>query len=68
MEKIAQGAAIRSRARWMEFGEKNNKYFLNLEKWHRSKTSINSLQNRQGILMHNQKKILKKLANYYENL
>ena len=37
VEKIARGAAIRSRARWMEFGEKSNKYFLSLEKWRRSK-------------------------------
>ena len=33
-----------------------------------SKKSINSLQNKQGILIHNQKKILNELANYYENL
>ena len=39
VEKIARGAAIRSRARWMEFGEKSNKYFLSLEKCHRSKNS-----------------------------
>ena len=29
---ITQGAIIRSRANWYEKGEKNNKYFLNLEK------------------------------------
>ena len=52
----------------MEFDEKRNKYFLSLEKWHRSKKSIHSLQNKQGILIHNQKKILNELANYYENL
>ena len=33
-----------------------------------SKKSINSLQNKQGILIHNQKKILNELANFYENL
>ena len=27
-----QGAIVRSRARWYEFGEKNSKYFLNLQK------------------------------------
>ena len=68
MEKIAQGAAIRSRARWIEFCEKSNKYFLSLEKWHCSKKFVNSLQNKQGSLIHNQKKILNELANYYENL
>ena len=30
-EYLAQGAIIRSRARWYEQGEKSNKYFLNLE-------------------------------------
>ena len=68
VEKIAQGAAIRSGARWMEFGEKSNKYFLSLEKWHCSKKYINSLQNEQGILIHIQKKILNELANCYKNL
>ena len=29
---VTQGAIIRSRATWYEKGEKNNKYFLNLEK------------------------------------
>ena len=68
VEKIARGAAIRNRTRWMEFCEKSNKCFLSLEKWQRGKKSINSLQNKQGILIHNQKKILNELANYYKNL
>ena len=42
VEKIAGGATIQSRARWMEFGEKSNKYFLSQKKWHRSKNSINA--------------------------
>ena len=45
-----------------------NTVFLSLEKWHRSKKSINCLQNKQGILIHTQKQILNELANYYENL
>ena len=40
VEKIARGAVIRSRARWMEFGEKSNKYFLSLKKWHRIVKSL----------------------------
>ena len=31
-EKKVEGIIIRSRARWHEHGEKNSKYFLNLEK------------------------------------
>ena len=46
----AKGAAVRSRARWMEYGENNNKYFLGLEKRNREK-KINCLKNAQGILI-----------------
>ena len=59
---------MRSRTRWMEFRKKSNEYFCSLEKWNCSKKSIKKFQNRQGILTHNQKKILNELANYYENL
>ena len=40
-----QGNVIRSRANWYEHGEKNNKYFLNLEsrKMSNSSVSANSL-------------------------
>lgn len=33
----AKGAMIRSKARWIEDGEKNSSYFFNLEKYHFSK-------------------------------
>ena len=39
-EYIAQGAIIRSRARWYEQGEKSNKYFLNLESSRGKKSTI----------------------------
>ena len=32
MNKKTQGAMTHSKAQWYEFGEKNNKYFYNLEK------------------------------------
>ena len=32
IQNDAKGAAVRSRARWREFGEKNSRYFLVLEK------------------------------------
>ena len=37
---ITQGAIIRSRATWYEKGEKNNKYFLNLEKSNKKKSCV----------------------------
>ena len=37
VENNAKGAAVRSSARWMQYGEKNTKYFLGLEKRIREK-------------------------------
>ena len=42
------GAIIRSRARWYEHGEKNSKYFLNLEKLNHWRKHISSLINHNG--------------------
>ena len=40
---ITEGAILRSKVRWYEEGEKSTKYFSNLEKSNRNKTSINKL-------------------------
>ena len=42
-EYIAQGAIIRSRANWYEYGEKSNKYFLNLENFKKKSSCIRKL-------------------------
>ena len=42
-EYIAQGAIVRSRARWYELGEKSNKYFLNLESSRGKKSVIRKI-------------------------
>ena len=68
IEIKAKGAATRSRARWMESGEKNTKYFLHLEKWHVGKKSIKSLRSAQGRLIDKQEDILKELLTFYESL
>ena len=39
-EFIAQGAIVRSRSTWYEYGEKSNKYFLNLENSRKKKTEL----------------------------
>ena len=42
-DKKVEGIIIRSRARWHEHGEKNSKYFLNLEKRNNIKKHIRKL-------------------------
>ena len=68
IEIKTKGAATRSRARWMESGEKNTKYFLHLEKWHLEKKSSKSLRSAQGRLIDKQEDILKELLTFYESL
>ena len=36
-DHITQGIVLRSKTQWHEFGEKNNKYFLNVEKQNKQK-------------------------------
>ena len=68
IQNDAKGAAVRRRARWIEFGEKSSIYFLGLEKWHNDKKFIKSLKNTQVDLVNDQKLILKELVNFYEKL
>ena len=68
IQNDAKEAAVRSRARWTEFGEKNSRYFLGLEKWHNDKKFIQSLKNEQEDLMNDQKLIFEELINFYKKL
>ena len=43
-EEKVQGILVRSRALWHEHGEKNSKYFFNLEKRTRTKKHIRKLR------------------------
>ena len=65
---ITQGAIIRSRATWYELGEKNNKYFLNLEKSNKKKSSVRKIFTRDGKLTNNPKKIMDELESFYADL
>lgn len=40
IDKKANGAQIRSRAKWIQEGEKNTNFFLGLEKKHQSNNVI----------------------------
>ena len=49
-------------------GERNNKYFLNLENSNKKKTSVRKIFTSKGTLTHDPKKIMNELESYYSNL
>ena len=49
-DQKCKGAQIRSRSKWIYEGEKNTKYFFNLEKRHQSSNVIKELRTQEGNL------------------
>ena len=66
-EKKVEGIIIRSRARWHEHGEKNSKYFLNLEKRNHVRKHIRKLR-LDGVISTDPFEILDAERAFYENL
>lgn len=66
-DKKMEGTIIRSRARWHEYGEKSNKYFLSLEKRNNVRKQIRKLCLSRVITM-DCKKILEASSDFYKNL
>ena len=67
-QKKAIGAQIRARVKWVEQGEKNTKYFLNLEKSRQTKKSIIKIYDKDGNILDDQTQILNRQKEFYENL
>ena len=65
---IVQGAIVRSRATWYEYGEKSNKYFLNLENSRKKKSCIRKLNTENDKSTSNPKEILNEIQLFYANL
>ena len=65
---ITQGAIIRSLATWYEFGERNNKYVLNLENSNKKKSTVRKVFNREGKLTTDPKQIMNELEVFYSDL
>ena len=63
-----QGIIVRSRARWVEEGERNTKYFLNLEKRNKSCNVIRKLIGEDGREIVSGDIILKELKDFYASL
>lgn len=69
LQKIAEhktkGAIIRSRTRWYEHGERNTKYFMNLEKRSHEKKHIGKLKTDQNEYVEEPNRILFEMETFY---
>ena len=63
-----QGAIVRSRARYVELGEKNTKYFLNMEKRNYNSRIINKLRLKDNKVTFDLDQILNEEKTFYEKL
>ena len=68
LDYIVRGNIVRSRIGWYEKGEKNSKYFLNLENRRSGQVTIRKLFDSKGKITVNPKSIMNELKDYYQNL
>ena len=64
----ANGAIMRSKARWMALAEHGSKYFFNLEKRKAKAKAMNQVYDKYGNLVTSPNKILEVQARFYEEL
>ena len=67
-EYRTKGAILRSKSRWYNEGEKNTKYFLNLEKRHFKQGTISQLKLSDGVFVISDKDILSECESFYKDL
>ena len=63
-----KGVLIRSRARWVEEGEKVSAYFCNLEKRNYINKSMNRLVTSEGSIISDKTEIINEVKEFYETL
>jgi len=63
-----QGAILRSKIKWYNEGEKNTKYFLNLEKRHFKMSTISQLKSTDHEFVTSDKEILAEYETFYKEL
>ena len=68
VNQITQGTMTRSKAQWYEFGEKNNKYFYNLEKINHKKKHITSLIKEYGNIILKPEQILEEEERFFREI
>ena len=62
------GMILRSKIQWSIDGERNSKYFCNLEKRHFTDKSFSTLERSDGQITNNPNIIKEEVLNFYENL
>ena len=67
IEHKTQGSIIRSKTRWYNEGEKNTKYFLNLEKRHFNRKTIRGLKLENGTKIDSDKEIRENAKSFTKN-
>ena len=63
-----QGAMLRCKLNCLEYREKNNKYFSQLEKYNFNKCNLNKLRSSEGELLISQKEVVEELARFFKDL
>ena len=67
-EKIMKGVLLRSKARWVDSGEKITKYFCNLEKRNYISKQIVKIVNKDGKIIEDPSQIKDKVYEFYNSL
>ena len=68
VKKRTTGIILRSKAQWVEEGEKNTRYFINLEKRNQDKKYIKKLIDEDGREITDPKEIIQEQKKFYEKL
>ena len=68
IEFRTKGAILRSKTRWYNEGEKNTKYFLNLEKRHYKQGTISEIKVNDREFVNSHEEILIECVSFYKNL
>ena len=64
-EEKGRGAIFRSKARWIENGEKPTQFFFNLERRNYEKKIVSQLQIGEGKFLSDFKQVNKEIENHY---
>ena len=66
--ELMKGILIRSKARWIEHGEKPTRYFCGLEKRNYVNKTVSKVKTNTGQTITDQSNILGEISNFYQNL